>query len=102
VLSSNANPLLFSSPIIANEREFGSFMPRTRNFNFDPEWRSGCENVFFLILQVRISVAGASQETRVESHPPYNQGLLITNEADGSWKQALSNFLVATYTNWTH
>jgi hypothetical protein len=34
---------------------------------------------FFVILQVRISVAGASQETRLESHPPYNLsvGLLM-------------------------
>ena len=27
--------------------------------------------MFFFILQVRISVAGASQKTRVRSHPPY-------------------------------
>ena len=27
-------------------------------------------NLFFLILQVRIAVAGASQKTRVGSHPP--------------------------------
>ena len=26
--------------------------------------------MFFVILQVQIPVAGASQETRVESHPP--------------------------------
>ena len=36
---------------------------------------------FFVILQVRIPVAGASQETRVESHPPYSnqQGTLHTD-----------------------
>jgi hypothetical protein len=61
---------LFSLPIIANERKFGSFMPRTRNLI---SIRIGALDVkmFFVILQVRVSVAGASQESRVESPPPY-------------------------------
>jgi hypothetical protein len=37
-----------SLSIIANEREFGSFMPRTRNLDFDPKWRSGCQIVLLL------------------------------------------------------
>ena len=48
MLSSNANPTLFSSPIIAKEHGFDSFMPKTRNCIFDPKGRSGCENVFLL------------------------------------------------------
>jgi hypothetical protein len=45
------NTLLFSSSIIANELELGSQMPRTRKFIFDPKWRAGCENVFYLSCQ---------------------------------------------------
>ena len=52
-------------------------MLRTRNFILDPKRRSGCENVFFVILKVRVPVAGASKETCVESHRPPGVGVVV-------------------------
>ena len=60
----------FSSPIIANEREFWQFHAQNNKLYFRSEMAFRMWKCSFLILQVRILVAGSSQKTRLESQPP--------------------------------